>query len=57
MNERNVRIAFAFEGFRDLELKDDPRYVRWIFRQFYKVAGVEFERLVPHHRCTEEEYA
>ena len=57
MNERNVRIAFAFEGFRDLELKDDPRYVRWIFRQYYKSGGEEKERLLSHHKCTDEDYA
>ena len=57
MNERNVRIAFAFEGYRDLELKDNPRYVRWIFRVYSKVKGVEKERILSHHKCTEEEYA
>ena len=57
MNERNVRIAFAFEGFRDKELKDDPRYVRWIFRQYYKSGGEEKERLLSHHKCTDEDYA
>ena len=32
LNERNFRVAFAFEGYLDGLLKVDPRYVKWIFR-------------------------
>ena len=32
LNERNFRIAFAFSGYRDKQIKHDPSYVRYIFR-------------------------
>ena len=32
LNERNFRIAFSFEEKKAKKLKDDPSFVRWIFR-------------------------
>lgn len=57
LNEENFRIAFAVEGFRSKDLKIDPKYVKWIFRTYGKKDGKEFERLLPYHRCTDEDYA
>ena len=57
MNERNFKVAFAVEGFRTKDLKYDPRYVKWIFRLYGKKNGKEVEKILPHHWCTEEDYA
>ena len=57
MNDINQRVAFAFEGFRDKILKDDPKFVKWIFRVYGRENGVEYEELLPYHRCKEEDYA
>ena len=56
LNERNFRIAFAVEGFRTNDLKIDPRYVKWIVRQYGKKEGKEFEKLLDYHVCTDEDY-
>ena len=53
----DFRMAFAFEGYRYKKLKNDPRFVKWIIRFHGKRDGVEFERILPHHECTEADYA
>ena len=57
MNEINFRAAFAFEGYNDEEFKNDPRYVRYIFRIQGKKDDKYYERILPHHVCTPEDYA
>ena len=57
LNKIDFRAAFAFVGFTDEELKNDPRYVRYIFRITGKKDDEYFERILPHHVCTEEDYA
>ena len=37
-------------------MKNDPRYVKWIFRLAGKRKGVDFERILPHYKCTDEDY-
>ena len=49
-------MAFAFEGYRENDLKNDPRYVKWIFRLYGSKDNVEFERILPHHICMEEDF-
>ena len=57
LNARNHRVAFAFDGYLDEQLKADPRYVKWIFRVLYKKDGKFKETLLQYHKCTEEDYA
>ena len=57
LNEENFKIAFAVEGFRSKDLKIDPKYVKWIFRTYGKREGKEFEKILPYHRCTDQDYA
>ena len=57
LNDRNFRIAFSFEEKKAKELKDDPSYVRWIFRVKGQIKNEEFEHLLPFHECTDEDYA
>ena len=56
LNQIGFRMAFAFEGYRKNDLKNDPRFVKWIFRLYGKKDNVEFERILPYHECTEEDY-
>lgn len=51
------RFAFAFEGLKDGQLKDDPRFVRNFIRQKIVRNGEPSERILPHHVCTEADYA
>ena len=53
----NFKVAFAVEGFRTKDLKVDPKYVKWFFRIFGKENDVEYEKILPYHKCTEEDYA
>ena len=57
MNERDFRIAFSFEGYLDEVLKVDPRYVKWIFRIWGAKNNEKYERILPYHKCTPEDYA
>ena len=50
--DNGVRFAFGVEGYLDKQLKDDPRYVKWIVRFVTKVDGVKEERFVDVHKCT-----
>ena len=55
LKESNVRFAFNIEGFLDGETKNDPRYVKYIARNYGKKNGVLFEHLYEIHICSENE--
>ena len=57
LNDRNFRIAFAFENFDTGKLVDDPHYVRWIFRITGYKDNEWYHHILPYHKCTEEDYA
>ena len=38
------------------ELKDDPKYVKWIFRMYGMRDGVYFQRVLDYHICTDADY-
>ena len=43
LNESNFRMAINVEDYhKPYELKNDPRYVRWIFRMYGKKENVYF---------------
>ena len=56
LNFRDLKIAFAFEGYLDNKLKFDPRYVRIIFRLGGKRQNLNYERFIDYHICTEQDY-
>ena len=50
-------MAVAIEDYNSpKKLKDDPRYVKWMFRLYGKRNGEGFQRMIPHHKCTDEDY-
>ena len=56
MNEIDFRFAVSFEGYLDRELKVDKKYVKWYFRLYGARNNVEFEEILPYHRCKEEDF-
>mmetsp|Transcript_31913 Transcript_31913/g.39629 ORF Transcript_31913/g.39629 Transcript_31913/m.39629 type:complete len:121 (-) Transcript_31913:819-1181(-) len=56
LKERGVRFAFGIEGFLDKELKNDPRYVKTLFRLWGKREGQAYEKILPFHKCTAEDF-
>ena len=54
--DKNIRFAFAVEGFFDKELKDDPRFVKGFARFYGHLDGKGYEKLFPYHKCTEEDF-
>ena len=58
LNDYNFRIAFSVEDqLAPHQLKDDEKYVRWVFRRYGKKDNVAFERDIPFHKCTATDYA
>ena len=57
LNEIGFRMAWSVEGNLDKKNKNDSRYVKWMVRFYGKENGVKFEKFVPFHKCTEEDYA
>ena len=56
LNEINFRMAFSVEGFLDREIKDDHRYVKYIVRIFGKRNNVEYQEMIPFHKCTDDDW-
>ena len=57
VNEINFRFAFSLENFLDNKRRDDPRFVKWFVRLYGKKDSEWYERVLPFHRCTEQDYA
>ena len=49
-------MAVSFEGVFDEQLKYDPRYIRWFARTASMRDDKRFEKIIPHHKCTDEDY-
>ena len=43
--------------FINKEVLNNPDFVKWIVRLYYKKDGEYYENLLPYHPCTEEDYA
>ena len=58
LTERGFRIAYAVEGlYPPQALKDDPAYVKWIFRVRTKTDGAPtVSKQISHHKCTDADY-
>ena len=58
LKQSNFRIAFSVENYYPpLFLKNDPKYVKWLFRLWGKKDNKSYEVILPHHMCTDEDYA
>ena len=57
LNAIKFKQAFTFEGFQDREIKDNPKYVKIISRMYgFNEDGVEFQEMIPIHKCKEEDW-
>ena len=54
--ENKFKIAVTVEDFNRKEIKNDPKYTKWLFRLFTKDDGVVSYRDLSFHMCTEEDY-
>ena len=57
LNKIDFRLAFSVENYKTRERKDDPRFVKYLVRVYGINEGVEFEEIVPYHRCNDEDWA
>ena len=57
LNDINFRLAFSVEGYHSREMKNDPRYVKYLVRIFGIKDGKEYETFIPYHRCEEKDWA
>ena len=57
LNERKFRFALTVESYYEpMVQKNDPKYVKYIFQIFGKRKGKYFQRVLPYHKCTDEDY-
>ena len=57
LNEHNFRMAFTIESFQyPLQQKNDPKYVKYIVRMYGKRDGEYYQRILPYHKCTDEDF-
>ena len=56
ISEVGFRVAFSVRGFGNRELKDDPRYVKYLVRMYGKKEGKDFERILPYHKCEKSDW-
>ena len=57
LSKQNFRIAFTVESFTlDPKQLNDGRYIKYIFRQYGKRNGEYYQRILPYHTCTDEDY-
>ena len=57
MKDINFRAAFSVENYFDRRMIDDPRYVKTLMRLIGTKGGELYEKILPHHKCTEADYA
>ena len=56
LNERGFRMAVSVESFLGKKQKNDPKYVKYIFRLAGKKNGISYQKILPYHTCTDEDY-
>ena len=56
LNQAKLRFAWTIEGYSDRELKDDPRYVKFLMRIAGRTDGKIFEQILDFHKCTDDDF-
>ena len=57
LTDIGFKIAFSIEGYLDQQMKDDPRYIKYLVRSYGKRDSVPFEKIHSIHKCTDADYA
>ena len=53
----NYKFAFTVEGVLDDLAKTSSKYVKFLVRAKNTRNGVRTEKLLPYHKCTEEDWS
>ena len=56
LTQANFKFAFSVEGYFDQEMKDSSKYVKYIVRARGNREGKKYEKILPYHKCTEEDW-
>ena len=56
MNQIGFKLAFSVESYFNAEMKADPKYVKYIVRIYGLRNGIEFQEMIPFHKCTDDDY-
>ena len=57
LRDIDFHIAFSVESYFDRSMKDNPKYVKYLVRTYGRKNGVEFEHILPTHKCEEADWA
>ena len=55
LKNSGLRFAWTMEGYSDKELKNDPRYVKYLMRMAGRRNGKLIEKILDWHMCTEKD--
>ena len=57
LSQENFRIAFTVEQYTwNPKQLNDLRYIKYIFRLYGKRKGEYYQRILPYHTCTDDDY-
>ena len=57
LSERKFRIAVTIEDFfAPIAQKNDPKYIKWLFRLYGKRDGVFYQHMLDYHECTDADF-
>ncbi len=57
VNEIGFRFAFTLENFLDNTKKDDPQFIKWLARLYYRNDSKWYEKILPFHKCTAKDFS
>ena len=56
LNEAKFKIAWSIEGYTDNQIKDDPRYVKYMVRLIGKKDNKGYEKFLTFHKCNDTDW-
>ena len=56
LKEQAIRFTWTIEGYVDKELKNDPRFVKFLMRAGGRQKSEIYEKILDYHVCTEEDF-
>ena len=56
MKSRNFKFAFTVEDYLTNEMKNDPSYVKYLVSLSSYKSGQNYEKKIPFHKCTDDDY-
>ena len=56
MKSNNFKVAFTVEDYLTNEMKNDPRYVKYVVSLTSYKDNKFYEKEIPFHSCTDDDY-